>query len=371
MGTGVFETYSLQPGGRAADIPGGPGTSASLNLDLPFASVFETASDIDWFRFEAEAGATYRFEIDGDPASSDPVEDQGLALYASDGTLLVEKDRRPNLDYPGRLPGPTSITYAPEADGPLFIGAQAAGAAGGYALSATRTDDIPDNASTRETLAVGGTVYGVSSPVYDEDWYPVALEGGRTYVFTLDGDDVATDPLHPWLQLYADDGALIDAAAFEALAFGPTAEPLAGLTYRPKDDETVFVSAAGTPVLDASGAASQDYVGTYALRVGLSDDILDNAETEGRIAVGETVKGRADYPWDEDWYLMAAKKRNCLRDRSDGQSRDSGGFERLLFRGGLERHRLLRRRGRRKLGARVRYAGVTRRQHGGDHGGII
>src|SRR5262245_53731681 len=46
------------------------------------------------------------------------------------------------------------------------------------------SDQIPGNASTPFTLAIGGSQTGVVNVVGDDDWFRVDLVAGQSYVFT-------------------------------------------------------------------------------------------------------------------------------------------------------------------------------------------
>ncbi|WDI32472.1 PPC domain-containing protein [Hyphococcus flavus] len=48
-----------------ADIPGGPGTSASISIGGSFSDTLEFAGDTDWIAVELEAGTSYLFTLTG------------------------------------------------------------------------------------------------------------------------------------------------------------------------------------------------------------------------------------------------------------------------------------------------------------------
>lgn len=60
-------------------------------------------------------------------------------------------------------------------------------------------DDYADSTDTSGSLTVGGAITGNIETSFDEDWFRISLQAGRTYRFDLEGFDTfrgtLSDPL--------------------------------------------------------------------------------------------------------------------------------------------------------------------------------
>ncbi len=158
--------------------------------------------------------------------------------------------------------------------------------------------DQPGDASTQATLS--GNVDGEISPAGDVDWYRLQVEQGQRYNLALAGiENAEGQALDPMLSIYDAQG--------NQLAFNDDAEGSlnSALRYTPQASGEVFVEAR---------AFNGEATGAYRLGVSSEavppDDVGNDANTNGRVAVGRTANGNIEYEGDFDWYRFSARTGN-------------------------------------------------------------
>ena len=164
-----------------------------LNLPASISGTIELAGDQDWFRFNAVAGETYRFEI--------PVHDESpeLILYDTDGVTLLARD---SFTHP-------SILWEAPSDGVYFLSAEMVFSSdfGNYELFAELVvDDHGDDATTASDLIFGSEISGSIELAGDQDWFRFNADAGETYRFEILDSDVFPDLTSTELTLYGTDG---------------------------------------------------------------------------------------------------------------------------------------------------------------------
>lgn len=166
------------PAARAADIPGGPTTGATLTVQSRTSTegVFETTVDSDWYKVRLARGQDYAVRLNATrgpgPASSvaardprrrvirtipgDGLSDVGFELRATTtGTHFIDVSVRDPEE-------PVPLTY-----------------------SVAVTPDCRDAASTRCRLEVGRAYNGLSAWFGDHDRFAVTLDNRHRYTFTV------------------------------------------------------------------------------------------------------------------------------------------------------------------------------------------
>jgi hypothetical protein len=275
----------------ADDVAGNVTTAATLTPDGEVAASIEFADDDDWFRIAVEAGTIYRFTAAPDAAADDPLDDPRLALYDTDGDLIDE-----------RWIGET-LSHRAAASGDLFVSVRGYEDLGAYRVwAATVADEIADDASTDRTLAVGAIVSGRIDYPDDADWFAVALEGGRRYVFSSDRG-------YSWdsiLTLVDETGAEFDANRVEG-----------SLLYAPDADQSLFL------------AVRPGYeLGEYRITLAFAEDsVAGGVDTTAAIAPGETQTGVIDFVTDEDWFAIALEAGRTYRFDLDAPPDAVGGID--------------------------------------------
>ncbi|MEZ5959642.1 MAG: PPC domain-containing protein [Hyphomonadaceae bacterium] len=169
-------------------------TRARANAGRTTNGNIEYEGDVDWYRFSARTGNSYRVTLAG--AGDNPLGDPVLRVLDRDGNELAVND-----DSDGSLN--SALEFIPAANGDVFIEARGYGDSytGGYALNITAerlpTDNIGNSTSTRGRISGGQTIEGSLDFPSDTDWYRIRLTEGQSYRFTLNssGDNPMDDPL--------------------------------------------------------------------------------------------------------------------------------------------------------------------------------
>ena len=148
-------------------------TSISAGL---ISGAIDPPSDLDYFRFSAQAGATYTIEV-----LLDTHPDTGLALYDSRGNFLEENDDGDGMDGGSRLEWTAPATgdyylevysYYSESD------------TGTYTLSLSEFiahDEHGDSLQSATAISVGLTL-GAINPPSDLDFFRFSAQAGATYI---------------------------------------------------------------------------------------------------------------------------------------------------------------------------------------------
>jgi hypothetical protein len=141
--------------------------------------------DRDWFAIGLDKGGEYTFTLDGATGHEGKnTDEQGgatLRLLDANGKVLAEA-------LAGG--GTGALGYVPTANGSYFL--EVAGgdghATGAYTLTAVNdADDYAGDATTRGALTVAAPVKGMVGGPADQDWFKVHMDGGKTYIFDMNG----------------------------------------------------------------------------------------------------------------------------------------------------------------------------------------
>ena len=152
-------------------------------------------------------------------------------------------------------------------------------------------DTIAGDITTTATIAAGESVLGTAQFTGDEDWYAIRIGQNERVTLTL---EAMSPGFNGALTVHSANGDYLrwarDTGAGEAetLVFTNTGET-----------RDLFVSAQGWVSRGDYRLTVQSETGD-----GTTDTVGDTPATAGAIAVGETVRGRTDYPTDKDWYAV-------------------------------------------------------------------
>ena len=133
----TFSGYNKDVDIQAPEVPdqgeddhgNDPMSATTISVGETVEGVIGSASDLDAFVFQAEAGKLYRIDV-----ALVTLEDSSLGLYGSDGSEIDWND-----DFEDTLA--SQITWEAESSGAYFLGVQSAdGGAGAYTLTITEIE---------------------------------------------------------------------------------------------------------------------------------------------------------------------------------------------------------------------------------------
>ncbi len=214
----------------------------------------ETHSDKDWFAVTLEAGKTYRIDVEGGPTGAGSWRDPLLyGIYDANGNRLPGLTSNDN----GGVGRNARLEFTPDADGTYYVavGTNMYGE-GTYMVSVADVavdppDDFTADTATTGAVAVGGSATGEIDYGFDQDWFAVTLEAGKTYRIDLEGSFTGDGTLlDPYLRgIHSASGTLIAGTLDDDGGTGYNSRR----HFTPDADGTYFI-AAGT---------RQSYVGPY------------------------------------------------------------------------------------------------------------
>jgi hypothetical protein len=276
------------------DVGNDASTRGRISAGQPAHGVIEYEGDVDWYRFSARPGYSYRITLtgaEGESGLSDPL----LRVVDSEGADIAYNDDDDGLN--------SGLDFVPGRSGVFYI--VAAGYsdahAGAYTLNVvgTRLPDDPASADirTRGRIRLGQTVNSQLDYAGDRDWYRIRLNAGETYRFALnsDGEAPLDDPL---LRLY-------DARGTEVAMDDDGGGNLNSLLeYAATSTGTYYVEAAGF---------NQGATGSYALSA-REGDIPADVNTDMRLsAEGDYREGMLSPAGDRDWYRLTLSEGQTVR----------------------------------------------------------
>ena len=334
--------------GDGGGAPGGPGKKANVSeggTDLPVDTSttgevdvggavtgnIGTTGDGDWFRVELEAGTRYQFDLEGkDTERGELGSPFILLLYDVDGNSIPgTRDADSGVGFNARL------IYTPSASAAYFVWVSADSGqepdTGTYTLSvivlgangASEADtDFPETTATTGRVEVGASATGNIDRSFDQDWFRLDLEAGKTYQIDLEGDTGGGGTLgDPYLRNIRDSsGTEISGTENDDIVGGVA------------DSRVVFTPTAdGAYYLVASGFDGT-YTGTYTLSVTELEtrteegdtDFANDVTTLGRVEVGGSATGEIENVADGDWFRVVLEKDKTYVFDLEGTETSSG-----------------------------------------------
>ena len=342
------------PGGKGGRVgggaPGGPGnranvaepsdgdcaasTSTTCEVDVggSVTGNIESGTDKDWFKVDLEMGKRYQIDLEGEDTGRGTLGNPFLTLYDASGSSLMVNDIDSGVGLNARL------IYAPTANGTYYV--QAAdpgvdsnfgGATGTYTLSvivlgangvSEADDDFPVTTATTGRVEVGASATGNIDRSFDQDWFRLDLEAGKTYQIDLEGDTGGGGTLgDPYLRNIRDSsGTEISGTENDDIVGGVA------------DSRVVFTPTAdGAYYLVASGFDGT-YTGTYTLSVTELEtrteegdtDFASDVTTLGRVEVGGSATGEIENVADADWFRVVLEKDKTYVFDLEGTETSSG-----------------------------------------------
>ena len=180
------------------DFPGSTSTTGEVDVGGSVTGNIDSGTDKDWFKVDLEMGKRYQIDLEGEDTGRGTLGNTFLTLYDASGNSLMVNDSSSGVGLNARL------IYAPTANGTYYV--QAAdpgvdstfgGATGTYTLSvivlgangASEADtDFPTTTSTTGRVEVGASATGNIDRLFDQDWFRLDLEAGKTYQIDMKGE---------------------------------------------------------------------------------------------------------------------------------------------------------------------------------------
>ncbi len=250
------------------------GDATAIRVGADVRGTLDYDGDIDYFRFQAERGQSYRIDV-----ALGTLNDSIVNLFDSDGWFLDTND-----DYEGAYASRLSW-YAPSS-GERYVAVEGYGL-GSYTLTVSLIiDDHGNSEGDATAIRVGADVRGELEYDGDFDFFRFQAEAGRSYQI-----DVALGTLdNSVVDLYDTDGSILDTNDDYEGTYASRlywVAPSSGERY-------VLVGGYG--------------IGTYTLTVSLIIDDHGNSEGDATaIRVGADVRGELEYDGDFDFFRFQAE----------------------------------------------------------------
>ena len=279
------------------DLPAGATTPGAVAVGGTATGNIGRDGDRDWFAVELVAGTVYRIDLKGRSTNDGTQGDPYLrGIYDAEGDLL------PDTLNNNHGTGSNARVYftAPET-GTHYIAAGAGrNSQGTYTLAVTEleTDDPAGDLSTHASVAVDGSTDGMIAWANDRDWFSVQLDADTLYRIELKGGWGGGRLSDPHLFGIFDSNGSAVAGAVPDIQWRYTPR----LFFTPTEAGEYYISA-GT---DHPGGRHSPESGTYTLSVTEMDfdDFSADTMTMGSVAVGDSVEGTVETPYDRDWFAV-------------------------------------------------------------------
>jgi len=269
--------YTLQ----AAPLPQAPddyapdaSTTGVMTSGQAVHGKFETAGDVDWFKFHADAGQSYSFSFA-----------KGAGLVDADNYIIYGANGAAQDIF-------SSYPFQALATGDYYIGLYS-GPAGDYSVTMNHLpDDYSANNISPGQLAVGGSISGAIQYRNDTDRFHITLEQGKVYTFDLSADD----PLFSHLNL----GCTDDSGNQITLSKISSANDVLRLSFAAPKSGVYSLDV----IPDSLWAATTEAHYTLSSLPDMSDDVGNTVAKATTLAVGSSFSGKIDVPGDIDMFRL-------------------------------------------------------------------
>lgn len=270
-GQGAYTLLSKVVAQGQDDYAPNTSTTGVLTVGATLQAKFEAENDVDWFKFHADVGHSYKFSFGKDGGLVSPWD---YLVYDAQG--VVQSNPSP---------------FQPLASGDYFVSLQGK-SSGNYAVTLSElVDDYSANNGAPGRLEVGGVQSGVIQYRLDIDRFLVQLEQGKSYVFELSADSALLS--HLSLQGRDSNDVRVDLTTL-----GKADGSIKVIMTAPKD---------GVYALDVT----PDYLwngsdGHYTLRSqpAILDDVGNTLSSALAVGVETSFSGRIEAPGDVDMFKL-------------------------------------------------------------------
>jgi len=293
-GTDADETYQLNFGWQPFEVePNNSRATATAvvpSIDGGFvAAAIQPAADVDFYRFEGQAGSLLRLHVGADDNSLKPE----LALLAADGTVLASDSSDPACAYYCSA----DLEYALPADAAYYLRVRSAThpvGVGDYAVRITEftysTTDFEPNDTPAQAVPVayGDNVHGDIEGSDLIDYYRFTGQAGDEMVLAIP-------------EYYGGTGAevtLTDPSMNPVLLTGPDYPGAYWATLPATGDYTLSFTNTG-------GYGGDNY--SFILMLTGGDEPNNTMATATGVPFGPVLAMAVDYPCDIDWFRFQGR----------------------------------------------------------------
>ena len=308
------------------DLPEGTTTTGEVDVGGSVTGNIDSNDDEDWFKVVLEAGTRYQIDLEGADTGRGTLPDPFLDIRSAAAVaVLIQTADDTGVGLNSR------VIYAPTAAGAHYVQANTASGTGTYTLSmivlgangnSEADTDFPETTATTGRVEVGASATGNIDRSFDQDWFRLDLEAGKTYQIDLEGDTGGGGTLgDPYLRNIRDSsGTEISGTENDDIVGGVA------------DSRVVFTPTAdGAYYLVASGFDGT-YTGTYTLSVTELEtrteegdtDFANDVTTLGRVEVGGSATGEIENVADGDWFRVVLEKDKTYVFDLEGTETSSG-----------------------------------------------
>ena len=280
-GTGTY-TLTVSLSDLIDDHGNSEGDATAIRVGTDVRGAVDYDDDIDFFRFQAERGQTYRIDV-----ALGTLDDSIVELYDTDWSFLDTNDDYGDT-YASRL-----YWEAPSSgERYVLVGGAYTSSQGTYTLTVSLIiDDHANSEGGATAIRAGAGVRGVLDYDGDIDYFRFQAEQGKFYQIdvalgTLDDSQLVLLGPDDWELAYNDDHGNTYASRLSWEA------PSSGERY-------VAVEGYG--------------IGTYTLTVSIIDDHGNSEGDATAIRVGTDVRGAVDYDDDIDFFRFQAERGQTYR----------------------------------------------------------
>ena len=212
-------------------------------------------------------------------------------------------------------------------------------------------EDLPADTTTNGVVMVGGSATGrIEAPigmpdgddsvlVFDEDWFGVELEAGKSYRIDIEGASTGAGTLiNPSIRgVYSSGGNLIGEASEPSRGWEieRTLNQDGGVGYNERvnftatADGTYYIAVAGTNYHAGSYRVSV----TEVVTEGVTDDFSADSTTTGEVQVGGSASGEIETLEDQDWFAVELVSGQTYRFDLQGEDTGHGTLQNPCLRG--------------------------------------
>ena len=297
--TGTFRvTLETEPGVTT-------GSAGSLTVGIPATGTIDDTTDNDWYAVSLMANTSYAFKMLGSRAGNGTLADPFI-VEIRDATVQVQA----GVDNTTGFGNDSIVRYITGATGTgtyYVVTRGASSSTGTFLLSAT-AEPGNTNASAWVMEMNTATTHEIDDQT-DTDWYAVALDANRSYVFRMLGADSSNGTLaNPFISSIRNGTGQVQAGVDNTTGYGNDSV----VRYLPTTGATYYV------VTQGSGTST----GTYRFSADLEPG--NGNLSSWAMTINSSTVQAIDDSTDTDWYSFALEANRSYVFRMQGVDSGNG-----------------------------------------------